>query len=145
MEYRTFFILPLDQQSSWNVGKPFLEKYKNVFVFSDLRLESSIPWNIRTFFVGTCLSLGRESFIPQNIRSFFFSGGRNIRNFVRVFFFYFLSLELEIVPVIPIILCLLKSEVFFNNQIWDEKFHIDKTDNLDSFQAHTSKKWVVNI
>ena len=84
--------------------------------------------------------LGARKLHSPKYKKFFFSGGRNIRNFVRVFFFYFLSLELEIVPVIPIILCLLKSEVFFNNQIWDEKFHLDKTDNLDSFQAHTSKK-----
>ena len=84
--------------------------------------------------------LGARKLHSPKYKKFFFFGGKEYKKFCQSVFFYFLSLELEIVPVIPIILCLLKSEVFFNNQIWDEKFHIDKTDNLDSFQAHTSKK-----
>ena len=50
MEYKEFYILRLDQWLSQNRGELFLEKYKNFFVFSGLKLERSIPENIRKNF-----------------------------------------------------------------------------------------------
>ena len=67
--------------ASQNEWRAFLEKYKNFFVFSGLRL---------------------ENFIPKRIRKTVF--WKNIRHSFGLFLFYFLGLWLEIVPSRPRIL-----------------------------------------
>ena len=110
LEYERFFILRLDQQSFQNMGNLFFEKYKKFFVFPGLRIESSIPQNIRNLcFLGFASSIWSKSkfIFGKNVRVFKLGLRKfhfpKYKKFFQSGFLLFFKLGLKSVPGTPLI------------------------------------------